>query len=47
MVLAGKLDQSLAKSSSKTAADYRARYLDAAERLVSPARRPLPRGELA
>jgi hypothetical protein len=47
MVLAGKLDQSLAKSSSKTAADYRSRYLDAAGRLVSPARRPPPRGELA
>jgi hypothetical protein len=44
MVLAGKLDHLLAKSSSKAAAAYHARYLDAAERLALPVGHSLRKG---
>lgn len=49
MVLAGKLDQSLARSYLKAAgtAGYHARYLDAADRLALPVRRLRPAEEPA
>jgi hypothetical protein len=44
MVLAGKLDQTLARQfpQAASAADFRARYLDAGTRLALPALRPQP-----
>jgi transcriptional regulator with XRE-family HTH domain len=44
MVLAARLDQSLARGYPQAAAtaDYHARYIDAADRLARPARRPRP-----
>jgi len=49
MVLAGRLDRSLARSYPQAAgtAGYHARYVDAADRMAQPARRPRPPEEPA